>query len=48
LLLANSKHYNSCSGLAPYSVMNMPDTPKKPLYLLKRLIKNQHIFYRRR
>jgi len=28
LLLANSKHYNSCSGLAPYSVMNMPDTQK--------------------
>jgi hypothetical protein len=29
LLLANSKHYNSCSGLAPYSVMNMPDTQIK-------------------
>jgi hypothetical protein len=29
LLLANSKHYNSCSGLAPYSVMNMPDTQNK-------------------
>jgi hypothetical protein len=30
LLLANDTHCNAHSGLTPYSLMNMPDTPKKP------------------
>ena len=32
-LLANDKYCNSRSGLAPYSVMTMPDTQKKLLRL---------------
>jgi len=31
LLLANDKHCDSRSGLAPYSVMSMPDTQKKTI-----------------
>jgi hypothetical protein len=32
LLLANDKYCNSRSGLAPYSLMIMPDTQKKSFF----------------
>ena len=40
LLLANDKYCNSRSGLAPYSVMNMPDTHKKPSHFREGLSAN--------